>query len=167
MDHIRIDTKRFFVRTLLLNEDLESYLRWMQNVVENKYILSVRSDYSIEELKSFIDNDNLSTSCILLGIFDKNHGHIGNIRFSKIDPAKKSAEVGFLIGEFKFRGIGVAEEVFLATVMWLKNAFQIRTVYLGVNYNNTPALNLYEKLGFVKIAAQTPLDDIQKMKFEL
>jgi ribosomal protein S18 acetylase RimI-like enzyme len=51
--------------------------------------------------------------------------------------------------------------------MWLKNAFQIRTVYLGVNYNNTPALNLYEKLGFVKIAAQTPLDDIQKMKFEL
>ena len=167
MDHIRIDTERFLVRTLLLSEDLESYLRWMQNNVENKYILSARSDYSLEQLKSFIHSDNISSSRILLGIFDKNHGHIGNIRFSKIDRTKKSAEVGFLIGESKFRGIGVAEEVFLASVIWLKNDLHISTVYLGVDLNNIPALNLYKKLGFVKVASQSTLDDIQKMKFEL
>lgn len=167
MDNIRINTKRFLVRTLLSNEDLKSYLTWMQNIVENKYILTARTDYSLGELKNFVESDNLSTNRILLGIFDKNQGHIGNIRFSKIDPTKKSVEVGFLIGEYKFRGIGVAEEVFLASVMWLKSNFQIRTVYLGVNPENTPALNLYKKLGFVKIASQTPLSDNLKMKFEL
>jgi RimJ/RimL family protein N-acetyltransferase len=167
MDNISINTKRFLVRTLLLNEDFDSYLSWMQNVVENKYILTARKDYSLGELKTFVDNDNRSTDCILLGIFDKNHGHIGNIRFTKIDLTKKSVDVGFLIGEYQFKRIGVAEEVFLASTVWLKNSFQIRTVYLGVDPDNTPAVNLYKKLGFVKIATQTALSDSLKMKLEL
>lgn len=82
MARIRIATERFLARTLLLSEDLESYLRWMRNNVKNKFILSARNDYSMEQLKSFIHGGNLSSSRFLLGIFDKNHGHIGNIRFS-------------------------------------------------------------------------------------
>lgn len=167
MNSISINTKRFLLRTLYSNENLDSYLSWMQNVIENKFILTARKDYSLAELKTFIDSDNYSTDRILLGIFDNNHGHIGNIRFSKIDLAKKSVEVGFLIGDLKFRGIGVAEEVLMASAMWLKNSFQIRTVYLGVNPGNMPAIILYRKLGFVQIASQSPLIDNLKMKLEL
>jgi hypothetical protein len=79
-----------------------------------------------------------------LGILDKNHWHIGNIRLLKIDPIKISVEVGFINGKYKFREIDFTEELFLATAMWLKSIFQIRTVNLGEYPCNVPALKLHK-----------------------
>ncbi len=166
MDNIRIDSDRFIVRTLRLNDNFDAYLSWMKDVENNKYILTVRSDYSLEELTSFVDRNNRSPSEILLGIFTKNLKHIGNIRYSNINRSEKTAEVGFLIGDLDFRGLGIAKEVFLCTMNWMSSKLQIKTVYLGVHPQNIPATKLYKKLGFLQIESSGPEMNSMWMKLD-
>lgn len=166
MDSIKIVSNRFTLRTLHFNDTFDSYLSWMRDVENNKYILNARRDYSLEELVSFLDGNNRSPNEILLGIFTESLEHIGNIRYSNINRSKKSTEVGFLIGSLKFRGLGVAEEVFLCSMEWINAKLQIETVYLGVDPRNTPAVKLYKKLGFSYIASPRTKPKEVRMKLE-
>lgn len=166
MDNIKIKSDRFMLRTLRLKDNFDAYLSWMKDTENNKYILTARSDYSLEELTSFIDGNNRSPKEILLGIFTKNLKHIGNIRYSNINRSEKSAEVGFLIGDLNFRGLGIAEEVFFSTMNWMSSKLQIETVYLGVNPQNIPATKLYKKLGFLQIESSSPEIKGMRMKLE-
>ena len=167
MDNIKIDSERFRLRSLCLDDNLNSYLGWMKDIENNKYILSARSNYSMEELTSFVESNNRCSDQILLGIFTKNFKHIGNIRYSNMDLSNKSTEVGFLIGDLEFRGLGVAKEVFLISMEWIKATLQIKTVYLGVDSQNTPAIHLYRKMGFVQSNSSDQKSKSLRMKLEL
>jgi ribosomal-protein-alanine N-acetyltransferase len=167
MDNIEIYSERFTLRSLRLDENLDSYLGWMKDVKNNKYILSARSNYTIEELISFIEENNRCSDQILLGIFTRDIKHIGNIRYSNIDLGNKSAEVGFLIGDLEFRGLGVAKEVFLYSIKWIKVTLQVETVYLGVDSQNTPAIHSYKKMGFAQSDSSGQKSKSLRMKFEL
>ena len=91
----------------------------------------------------------------MFGIFtNKDNAHIGNIKFDEINLQNKSATFGILIGDKNFRGKGFAKEVIIASVLWLKDNYDIEKIKLGVDHENISALNLYLKLGF-KIIEKT------------
>ena len=144
-----IKSKTCYLRQLGVNEDLASYLYWMQTPLNNPYILSAASSYDLTQLKEFIKICNNRSDVLLLGIFtNENSLHIGNIKFEKIDLVNKSATLGILLGDRSYRGEGIAQEVILVSILWLADNYDIKTIKLGVYPNNLSAFNLYLKIGF-------------------
>lgn len=150
-----IKSKKCYLRKLSVDDDLTSYLYWMQTPSNNPFILSAALSYDLNQLKNFINTCNNQSDVNLFGIFTNKDGvHIGNIKFDEINLLNKSATFGILIGDKNFRGKGFAKEAIIASVLWLKDNYNVETIKLGVDHENISALNLYLKLGF-KIIEQT------------
>jgi RimJ/RimL family protein N-acetyltransferase len=163
-----IITPRFSLRTLDVTENLETYHSWMKDVISNQYILSTRLDYSMDELKDYINEVNLLSNAVLLGIFEKkSNRHIGNVKYSKINSPIGSAEMGIMIGQKELRGQGVAKEVLSACHLWLKIEHLIEKIKIGVNTDNKAALAVYSKLGFNQIGQSSPNSNSIKMELYL
>jgi RimJ/RimL family protein N-acetyltransferase len=127
----------------------------MQTPSNNPFILGAALSFDLNQLKNFIKTCNNRSDVNLFGIFtNKDSVHIGNIKFDEINLLNKSATFGILIGDKKFRGKGFAKEAIIASVLWLKDNYDIETIKLGVDHENISALNLYLKLGF-KIIEKT------------
>ena len=56
--------------------------------------------------------------------------------------------MGILIGDKKWRGKGVANEVITQSAFWLKKKYNITTILLSVNTKNTVAIMAYKKINF-------------------
>ena len=144
-----IKSKRCYLRKLSVDDDLTSYLYWMQTPSNNPFILSAALSYDLNQLKNFINTCNNLSDVNLFGIFtNKDNAHIGNIKFDEINLLNKSVSFGILIGDKNFRGKGFAKEVIIASVLLLKDNYDIEKIKLGVDHENISALNLYLKLGF-------------------
>ena len=146
---IEIFTERFMLKTLDSNfKNLESYLRWMQDVNSNSFIESVDVSTTKESLVRYIAEKNDSMHALLFGIFTKdNFEHIGNV---KLEPLVRgqSATVGILIGEEKWRGKGVGFETLTELLRYSFTELDLKKVDLGVKKQNSAAINLYSKVGF-------------------
>jgi RimJ/RimL family protein N-acetyltransferase len=166
--HGKLESDNFFLRNLNPdNDDLTKYISWMTNTEQNKFIQGVRKNFSVEELKLYITEKNNSSDAILFGIFDKvGSNHIGNIKLEPI-VEKNSAWVGILIGQPEYRGRGVGVEVITSLMRFCAEFLYLNHIYLGVDKNNIPALNLYKKLGFVEILNNTAESNALQMKYFL
>jgi [ribosomal protein S5]-alanine N-acetyltransferase len=131
-------------------EKLKNYLSWMRDIKNNIFIESIDKSYSLEKLSQFIDEKNNSSEALLLGIFDNNDGtHFGNIKFEPINIESKTAWLGILIGDLRYRGKGYAKEIIDSTCKHILNNFEISKIYLGVDKNNFVALKAYLKCNFI------------------
>ena len=144
-----IHSDRFILRCLDPLKDYFNYLTWLTNPKDYPFIESAKTNYSSEELVSYLTVINNSMNAIQFGIFTKDSGiHIGNIKFHEINASKFSAFVGFLIGDKNWQGRGVALEVFGSASKFLRDELGVDTFYLGVSKKNFPALKSYLKMGF-------------------
>ena len=152
MENIQIFSEKYYLASLTKTDDLNNYLSWMTNPLENQFIISAKVNYSINDLRTFIDVCNKNENTILLGIYDKaNNNHIGNIKYDNINKLDKSAYLGILIGQREYRRIGVARQIIPISMRWLREHFGIEDIFLGVDNRNIHALNLYQKLGFKSV----------------
>lgn len=148
--NIEIITERFHLRELRSEDATEKYLSWLNNDKAIKWITTASDTDSLLKLKSYIDIRIGRDDICFIGIFDKNTGnHIGNVKYEPIDVELGYAVLGVLIGDANFRGKGVFSEVFDASAKWLKQNFKINQILLGVEKENTSAVNAYMKSGFV------------------
>lgn len=166
MNNLQIVTDRFLLKALSEKVDVSNYLNWSRNPRDIPFILGARTDYNLIQLKDYINHNNLSNDSILLGIFDKfGLNHIGNIRYHDLDFKNMRATLGILIGEKKYRGVGVASEVIKTSMNWLRSEFDIITFKLGVDSRNIAARKLYEKLGFQYENSESKSKMIMSIKF--
>ena len=75
---------------------------------------------------------------------------IGLSMLKNIDVIFRRAEFAIFIGDREERGKGYAKSASLQTLHFGFDKFQLHRIYLHVQENNQNAINLYEKLGFVK-----------------
>jgi len=156
MENIKIFAGKYYLSSIVKTDNLNNYLSWMKNPLENQYILSAKDNYSIDELCTFIDNCNKDENTILLGIYDAmNNNHIGNIKYDNINKLDKSAYLGILIGEQEYKRIGVATQTIVISIKWLNDNLGIENILLSVDNSNINALRLYQKLGFRSFANKT------------
>ena len=144
-----ITTDHYILNSIdLSHANMDNYLKWMRNTGLNIFIQGVKANYTIEELKSYVEDKNNSSTALLLGIYDKKSLlHIGNIKLEPLIPSDKAC-IGILIGETRYRGKGVGTEVINALITFASIEFEIKYFYLGVDPDNLAALHLYRKLGF-------------------
>lgn len=143
-------TPKYVLRSIDSNQDdLSSYLSWMQDVKSNPFIQSARPDYPLNELIEYIEKKNDAANALLMGIFSAENGkHIGNLKFDPILFDDRKAVLGLLIGEADFRGIGVGTEILPYAFSKLSGEYGIELLELGVDVDNKAAISLYQKIGF-------------------
>lgn len=100
---------------------------WVQNTLKNKSEIN------------FIVEDNRSKA------------QIGMISLLNIDSRNQKCEMGrVLIGNTKFRGKGLGSDICNLQLNYAFNHLNMRKVYCEVFAENTAALNLYKKIGFIE-----------------
>ena len=149
MDGIALETRRFRLRSLVEDDATPHYLAWLEDADAKRNIHYARQPHDLTDLRAYISARRRSQDAAFLGIFDKASGtHIGNIKFEPIHRSDGWAVMGILIGEFDWRGKGVAPEVLEASGRWLHDSLGIRQILLGVSRDNSAAIRAYEKAGF-------------------
>lgn len=150
MDPVVIETPRFKLRTLTIEDATEKYSRWFEDPVVNEHIVGAKSAHDINSLRGYIAQKTAQANVLFLGIFSGVSGtHIGNLKFEPIDFDARHAVLGIMVGDPHWRGRGVATEVIDAAGKWLNKMFGISELALGVAKNNVAALKAYQKSGFV------------------
>jgi RimJ/RimL family protein N-acetyltransferase len=144
---LKIDTERFHLRELSDSDASERYLSWFQDTTTQQFI--AKKAETISQLKEYILEKKTDKNCLFLGVFYQGI-HIGNIKYEPIDISKAQATMGILIGEKDWRGKGVAGEVIMASSIYLREHYGIKRILLGVEQENSAAVQAYNKLGFVK-----------------
>lgn len=145
-----IQTHRLTLREIDIESDnLFDYVDWLRDVENNAFIQSARVDYSLDELRRFIQSTNNDKNALLFGLFLNIDGRfIGTIKVDPIDFKADLAWVGMMIGDPFFRGLGYGRESLQAVLEFVFWTIGIGKVFLGVNSKNIPAVSLYRRLGF-------------------
>ena len=122
-------TKRFFLKRLSIKNANSNYLQWFDNVQVKQFILGSKNKISIDSLKKFIRYNNNKKNTLLLGIFNKNNKHIGNIKFDKINKNQAHVNINREISKISWvpewcmfcklkdlKGINYFDEKYLASL---------------------------------------------------
>ena len=136
-----------------ISVDLDTYLSWLRNVADNRFIESARADYSMDDLKNYLTARCSNPSVRFWGIFLKDGKFIGTIKLEPIDWNERTAWVGILIGDVTERGKGYGTLAMSHVLAYASYSLGLKEVFLGVRKENVPAIRTYEKLGFVILEA--------------
>ncbi|WP_396146325.1 GNAT family N-acetyltransferase [Flavobacterium sp.] len=143
-----INTERLILLPLSMEYCSEEYLNWLNDPEVYKF-LETRGNQNMEMLKDFIENQ-IKNKVAIWAITLKSSGkHIGNIKIDPINFKHGFGEYGILMGEKNEWGKGYAKEASIGVIDYFFNEINLRKITLGVVRQNTQAVALYEKLGFV------------------
>mgnify|MGYP001596090042 CR=1 FL=1 len=161
-----INTKRFQLKTLTVDDATEEYLSWFSSSKEvGEYIAYAKKNADINKLRRYVEEREDREDVLFLGIFTDSGQHIGNIKYEPINLKNKSATMGILIGDKEWRGKGVAIEVIENSSKYLKENYKIKYIDLGVNKDNIAAVSAYKKMKF-KIVKKADHSFIMRLNIE-
>jgi RimJ/RimL family protein N-acetyltransferase len=149
VEGVRIETPRFFLRSLVAEDATERYATWLAEASAQRFIAAARGAPDLEALKGYIVQRIGRPDVLFLGIFLRENAlHIGNIKYEPVDAEQGYAVMGILIGDPDWRGKGVATEVIEASALWLQANRGIAEIVLGVARDNAAAIRAYLSAGF-------------------
>ena len=161
-----INTERFQLKTLTVDDATEEYLSWFSSSKEvGEYIAYAKTNADINKLRQYVKEREDREDVLFLGIFTDSEQHIGNIKYEPINLKDKSATMGILIGNKEWRGKGVATEVIKDSGKYLKENYKIKYIDLGVNKDNIAAVSAYKKMKF-KVIKKTDLGFMMRLNIE-
>jgi [ribosomal protein S5]-alanine N-acetyltransferase len=147
MNTFKASTNRFILRTLIESDATIEYLSWLSPESKLKFI--EHKPKEISELVSYINQFKDNPLVYFLAIIDQqSRQHIGNVKYIFKNNDFKEVEMGILIGNERYRGIGVAAEIIHYFADYSVKKFNTKIMTLGVDIKNTPAIKAYEKIGF-------------------
>jgi len=161
-----INTERFQLKTLTVDDATEEYLSWFSSSKEvGEYIAYAKTNADINKLRQYVKEREDREDVLFLGIFTDSGQHIGNIKYEPINLKDKSATMGILIGDKEWRGKGVATEVIKDSGKYLKENYKIKYIDLGVNKDNIAAVSAYKKMKF-KVIKKTDHGFMMRLNIE-
>ncbi|MEE9361884.1 MAG: GNAT family protein [Cellulophaga sp.] len=144
---INLESERLILKRLSLDHLSEKYRDWMNDPKVFQFLES-GGDYTLEKLKSFLEEVE-KNNILFWAIHVKRNGkHIGNIKIDPISKSINSGEYGILMGDRAQWGKGYAEEASRLVILYCIEKLKLKQITLGVVDSNVPAINLYKKLGF-------------------
>ena len=147
-----IINKNILLKKLSIRNINNNYLSWLKDTSLKKNLVHINFD-NIEELRQYYKRTINNKNLIFFGIFYKSK-HIGNLKFENIYKNSKNASWGILIGNKKYRGKGIGNEVLSKSMRYLEDKYNIRNFIISVTHSNKNARSLYFNLGFRKFKFQ-------------
>jgi len=139
---------RVVLKFLNPQADLTAYERWVNDQETTLYMAVGNFPTSATQLRSYIEECNVSEQ-FLLGIFiDGGERHVGNIKLHRIDQQNQTAEIGILVGENDIRGKGIGAEALHLLVAHAFNRLNLNKITAGVIEGNEASCRMFEKVGF-------------------
>lgn len=143
-----LTSERLVYKPLSYGHLSENYVNWMNDPEVIKY-LETGGNYNIEMLKEYLSEVE-KKEILFWGIHLKDSGqHIGNIKIDPINQKHGIGEYGILMGNRLEWGKGYAKEASILIINFCFNVLKLRKITLGVVENNTSAVALYNKIGFL------------------
>jgi len=130
--------------------DLESSLRMINSLVEEKAMLTVQKKLTLKEEKEYLEKIIKDRNSIhLFLIIDKEV--MGSARVNKNNGTKNHiGELGISLRK-EARGKGLGEKLMKEVISKAIKKFKLKIITLEVYSKNKIAQNLYKKIGFQKV----------------
>ncbi len=147
MKTIDLETKRLLLRPLTLKHLSNRYVDWLNDVEVYKY-LETGGNYTIEELKIYLKEQEEKNILFWAIHLKESNKHIGNIKIDPIDKVNNSGEYGIMIGDRSEWRKGYSKEASMRIIEYCFEEIKLSKITLGVIESNSNAIRLYEKIGF-------------------
>lgn len=123
----------------------DRYLGWLNDPAVNEYSQRiVGTPIDKAEAREYLEG--LGPDEAVLAIHDREHGHVGNIKYGPIDWANRRADISIVVGEPAIWGRGIGAEAVYLVTRFLFEELGLHRVDAGSN--NPAFLRLVEKLGW-------------------
>ena len=129
-------------------EDVPLRVKWLSDPKVNKFIGdTIGQSTTLRKEKKWFKNYRKDKTKKFFTILD-DETPIGFIGFSNINTTNKNADLFIVIGEDGHRGKGFGKDAAKWLIDFGFNKLKLHKINLGVVKENTPAVKLYESLGF-------------------
>ena len=125
----------------------KKYLKWLKDPEVIKYTDQKNKKITLNTIKKFLKKTLESKDSYIFKILYKKN-HIGNIKIGPIDFLKKTAPIGYIIGEKKYWNKGLATLAIKKTVELGKKYLKLKSIYSKVNKFNIGSCKALEKNNF-------------------
>jgi RimJ/RimL family protein N-acetyltransferase len=147
MKNIDLESERLIYKRVSAEHVTEAYVNWINDSEVNRY-LETRGGYTLELLKTYVDEQYEKEIYFWAIHLKDSKKHIGNIKIDPIDSKTNSGEYGILMGDKMNWGKGYAKEASLTIINFCFENIKLDKITLGVIEDNINAVSLYKKIGF-------------------
>jgi RimJ/RimL family protein N-acetyltransferase len=131
----------------------DKYISWLNDFEINKYLCVGRLPISKSEV-SILSGDNDIRFAIITSEKNLTEEFVGTISLHKIDWIARRAEMGYMIGNKRFWGKGVASEAISLVTDYGINRLGLNKIVAGVVEGNNGSVRVLEKNGYKKYATE-------------
>lgn len=149
-----------YLRCLSGDDVHEDYVSWMNDKEINKYMETRHKSWSVEEIKDYVNLQNVSMDQLLLGIFLSSGQHIGNIKLGLINTTHSLASISLFIGSRNNQGKGYGIQAINLLKTYAFDTIGLKKLTAGMYADNIASLKAFLKSGF-------QLEGIFKNHYEL
>lgn len=143
---------KIFLEELRVDYLSDNYINWMKDREVTKYLTGGSKDYTVQELKEYVNKMNESKTDFLLGIFLKDgKAHIGNIKIGCIDSVYKFGNLGLLIGDKDMWGKGLATEAIILATKYAFDKLKLNKLKAGIIIENKGSHKAFLKAGYREV----------------
>ena len=134
----------------LERSDIEGkWFGWLDDIEVTRYLGFGDTPNSMEAMESFFNKVSGSKTDVVFAIvYNETGEHIGNCGLHDISSVHRKAKLGILIGESRYRGVGIGSEATKMLVQYGFDVLGLNRIFLNVDVENVYAIRIYEKLGF-------------------
>ena len=136
-------------RLLTVDDVSSQYVGWLNDPDVNRYLELGEAPVELDDVRRFIKSAEGDPDVFLFGIFEKtNNFHIGNIKFHYESARHKRGNIGLLIGEKHFWGMGLATEAICSIADYCFEFTDVEKLYAGAFSSNQASIKAFQKAGF-------------------
>jgi [ribosomal protein S5]-alanine N-acetyltransferase len=142
-----IETGRLVLQPLSFKHLSHDYVSWMNDLEVIRYLES-GGNYTLEKLRSFLEEQERKDIFFWAIHLKENSRHIGNIKIDPINISENSGEYGIMMGDKSEWGKGYAKEASMRVIEYCFKNIGLSKITLGVVEDNISAVELYIRMGF-------------------
>ena len=142
--------QKVYLRPLEMADVTGPYLTWLNDYEVTRFMETGVFPTTAEGLQKYVETVADSPTNIMLAIMEKkSNQHVGNIKLGSIQWIHRRADLGIMIGEKSVWGKGYGKEAMELVLEFGFKRLQLNKIFLGVFADHHPAVESYQKLGFV------------------
>jgi ribosomal-protein-alanine N-acetyltransferase len=147
-----IHTNRLILKTFTQEDVTESYKDWLHDEKINQYLdVRHRLPICMNSLKMFAISCEQDERIEFLGIYiRKGKILIGTMKIGPINFLNANSEIGFMVGDKNYHGLGYATEAIKKVVDYMVKVRRLNKIYANCNSKNIASKKTLLKCGFIQ-----------------